>query len=291
MGAVKKTSSYPLIFILLIGILALGACAAPNSLPPGTPTAIASLKATEATSLPSATIIWFPATVTATPFSTQMASPSVEAQPGRGAQSLSDDFSDPQAWQAAKTEGDGGNNIIVNRNRLTAAINVSPAYVFSLRNSPVADNFYAEVAVSVNRCSPGDSYGMLFRAAGNADSYRYVLGCNGQVRVERMQANKVIPIQNWLPSGDAPLAAPGEVRLGIWAAGVEMRFFLNGHYQFNVIDPVFHNGMFGLFANSVNPEGMNISFSNLSIDDVSYLSPTPTTTPRKTATPTRTPRR
>ncbi len=291
---VKKTSILPLTFSLLIGILALGACASPksnaDSLTPGLPTAIASLDTAEASPIPSATIVWFPATVTATPFLPPAAAPSLEAQPGRGAQSLLDDFSDPQAWQAAKTESDGGNSIIVNRNRLTASINVSPAYTFSLRKGPILSDFYTEVTVSVNRCTPGDSYGMLFRAAGNADAYRYTLGCNGQVRVERLQANKIIPIQNWLPSGDAPFAAPGKVTLGVWAAGVELRFFLNEHYQFNVIDPVFHSGALGLFANSVNPEGMNISFSNLTVQDVSYVSPTPTTTPRKTATPTRTPR-
>jgi hypothetical protein len=211
-------------------------------------------------------------------------------QPGLGAQSLADDFSDPLAWQAAKTESDGGNDMIINRNRLTAAINIAPAYIFSLRNGLFLKDFYAEVTVKVNRCAPGDSYGMLFRAAGNADLYRYTLGCNGQVRAERMQANKVIPIQNWLPSGDAPRAAPGEVTLGVWVAGVELRFFLNGHYQFKVIDPVFHNGTLGLFANGVNPNGMNVSFSNLVVRDVGYVSPTPTATPRKTPTPTRTPK-
>jgi hypothetical protein len=278
-------------FILLIGILALGACAAPATPPPSDlPTAMSSLDDAEDTPTPTATIVWFPPEPTETPFSTPVASPTLDMQPGRGAQSLADDFSDPLDWQSAKTAGDGGNNIIVNRNRLTAAINVPPAYTFSLRNGLTLKDFYAEVTVNVNRCSVGDSYGMLFRAAGNADTYRYTLGCNGQVRAERMQANKIIPIQNWVPSGDAPPAAPGEVKLGVWVAGVELRFFLNGHYQFNVIDPVFHYGTLGLFANGVSPNGMNISFSDLTVQDVSYVSPTPTATPRKTSTPTRTPR-
>jgi hypothetical protein len=290
---VKKTFNLNLTFLFLTGILMLGACATPVDNNPATlspPTVISSQDGAEDTPVPTDTIVWFPPTVTATPFSTPLASPSIDMRPGLGAQSLADDFSDPLAWQAAKAESDGGNNIIINRNRLTAAINVSPAYISSLHNGLLLKDFYAEVTVGLNRCAPSDSYGMLFRAAGNADAYRYTLGCNGQVRVERMQANKIIPIQNWLPSGDAPLAAPGEVTLGVWVAGVELRFFLNGHYQFKVIDPVFHNGTLGLFANSVNPNGMNVSFSNLSVRDISYVSPTPTATPRKTATPTRTPR-
>ena len=282
-----------LTIILLIGTLALEACAVPaNTAAPLTqelPTAISSLGGAD-TPTPTATIVWFPPEPTETPFSTSVASPTLDAQPGRGAQSFADDFSDPTGWQAAKTAGDGGNDIIVNRNRLTAAINVPPAYTFSLRNGLMLKDFYAEVTVSVNRCGVGDSYGMLFRAAGNADTYRYTLGCNGQVRAERMQANKVVPIQNWVASGDAPLSAPGEVKLGVWVAGVELRFFLNDRYQFSVIDPVFHYGTLGLFASGVNPNGMNISFSDLVVQDVSYVSPTPTATPRKTATPTRTPR-
>jgi hypothetical protein len=300
---VKKISHFYLSFLLFTGILALGACATAvdtsNSSTPNLesgadaenlPLASPSLDANADATTPTATIVWFPPTETWTPFPTPAASAAVEVRPGLGAKSVSDDFSDPIEWRSARTESTGGNDVIVNRNRLTTAINVPPVYVFSLRNGPFLSNFYAEVAVRVNRCAPGDTYGMLFRAAGGADSYRYTLGCNGQVRAERMQANKVIPIQNWVPSGDVPPAAPGEVKLGVWASGVELRFFLNDRYQFAVIDPVFHNGVLGLFANGANPNGMNVSFSELAIYDVSYVSPTPTQTPRKTPTPTRTPR-
>jgi hypothetical protein len=240
--------------------------------------------------VPSATIVWFPPTSTWTPFPTSQASPTLEGLPGLGAQTFSDDFSDPEAWPGAKTESDGGNNAIINRNRLTLAVNAPPVYLFSLNNALQLTNFYAEVDVSVNRCAGNDAYGMLFRAAGNIDSYRYALACNGQVRVERLQANKVNILQDWLPSGDVPPGAPGQVKLGVWVTGVEMRFFLNGHYQFTTIDPVFHNGTLGLFVDAVSSGGMNISFSNLVVRDVSYVSPTPSTTPTKTATPTRTPR-
>jgi len=279
-----------LVFILLIGILTLGACAPANKadlLTPGLSTVISSSPAAVDVT-PSATIVWFPPTATRTPFPTLIASPTLEGLPGLGAETFSDDFSDPKAWQGAKTEGNGGNNAIVNRNRLTLAINISPAYIFSLRNDLQLKNFYAEVNVSVNRCEGGDTYGMLFRAAGNADSYRYVLACNGQFRVERLQANKINILQDWLPSGDVPPGAPGEVKLGVWVAGVELRFFLNGRYQFSVLDPVFHNGTLGLFTNTTSPAGMNISFSNLVVRDVSYVSPTPSPIPSKTPTPTRT---
>lgn len=273
---------------LFLFSLLLAACATPAV--GGPPAAASSAAVSSAAAIPSATIDWFPATATWTPFPSPIASVTVESQPGLGAQTFGDDFSNPKAWQGAQTEGNGTNSVIVNRNRLTLAVNVPPIYLFSLRNDLQVVNFSAQVAVSVNRCAPGDTYGMLFRAAGNADSYRFVLGCNGQVRAERLQANKVIVMQDWLPSGDVPPGAPGQVQMGVWVAGVEMRFFLNGNYQFTVIDPVFHNGTLGLFVNASSPAGMNISFSDLAVRTVTYVSPTPTATPRKTATPTRTPK-
>ena len=279
-----------LILFLLLGTFVLGACAAPAETAPPLSLLTATSTVGGPQNTPTATIVWFPPEDTPTPFPTSIASPTLDALPGRGAQSFSDDFSDPHAWQAAKTQGDGGNDVIVNRNRLTIAINVPPAYIFSLHNDLLLKDFYAEVVVDLNRCSVGDSYGMLFHAIGNEDTYRYALGCNGQVRVERLKANVLVPLQNWLPSADAPFAAPGKVTLGIWVAGVEMRFFLNGHYQFNLIDPVFRFGTLGVFASGTSPNGVNVSFSQLTVNEVSYTSPTPTSTPRKTVTPTRTPR-
>lgn len=282
-----------LTLFLLIAVLILAACLPTNSADQPTP---GLSSGTRPPAGPSATIIWFPPTVTATPFPTQLASATVENLPGLGAETFSDNFSDPKNWQAAGAQSDGSNSVIVNRNRLTLAVNIPPTYLFSLRKDLQLTNFYAEVHVSVNRCDGTDTYGMLFRAAGNADSYRYVLTCNGQLRVERLQANKVniLPYtdgnQDWQSSGDVPPGAPGEVILGVWVAGVETRFFLNGHYQFSVIDPVFHNGTLGLFVDAISPGGMNISFSELVVREVTYVSPTPSATPRKTVTPTRTPR-
>lgn len=278
-----------LIFLLFIGMCALAACVAPTATPPlslstDTPTS------SGPENTPTATIVWFPPEDTPTPFPTPVTFPTINPLPGRGAQTFSDDFSDPTVWQSAKEQSSGGNDIILSRNRLTVSINVPPAYIFSLHKHLLLRDFYAEVVVNLNRCAPGDSYGMLFRTLGNEDSYRYTLGCNGQVRVERLKGNIVSPLQNWLPSADAPMAAPAQVTMGVWASGVEMRFFLNGHYQFNVVDPVFRFGTLGLFSNSTSANGVNVSFRDLTVHEVAFLSPTPTATASKTPTATRTPR-
>ena len=54
-----------------------------------------------------------------------------------------------------------------------------------------------------------------------------------------MRGGVAYPLLDWLSSNDAPIGAPAQVKLGVWAVGREMRFFLNDHYQFSVLDPVF----------------------------------------------------
>jgi len=276
----------PLTLFVLIVALILSACAAqaqepyagldvtPSAPPSGTPTAV---------------IDWFPVTATWTPLPSVEPSATTMQFPGLGAQVFSDNFSQVQDWSRAKTTGTGGNSIILERNRLTLAANITPVSLISLRSGLALTDFYAEVTVSVNRCSGADAYGLLFRAASEAFAYRFLLNCSGKARVERVRDSTSLPLQDWLPSGDAP-GAPGQVRMGVWAAGTEMRFFLNGHYQFRIVDPLFKSGGLGVFANASSPDGMNINFSDLTVNSVDYVSPTPTVTPSRTPVPTRTAR-
>lgn len=273
-------------FLLLIATLLLSACLPASGLeatPPG-------LSAVSTTLSPTATIIWFPATATWTPSPTIEPSATPQPFPGLGPQVFADDFSDPKNWPNAKPEAAGGNSIILERNRLTLALNVPPATLYSLQNGLLLKDFYAKITVSANRCAGADAYGMVFRAASDAYAYRFVLNCTGQARIDRIRGGVVSPLQDWLPSGDAPPGAPGLVTMGIWAAGAEMRFFLNDRYQFTVVDPVFKTGTLGAFASASSPVGMNVSFSNLVVSSVTYVSPTPTATASKTPKPSRTPR-
>lgn len=280
------------IFLLLAATLVLSACAAfaQDISTGGSYNTPADVPVLVETGSPTATIVWFPATATWTPFPTFQPSATPQLFPGLGPQVLQDDFSNLKTWSLTKTESSGGNSIILERNRLTLAVNLSPATLFSLNNSLALTDFFAEIVVSANRCFGPDTYGLLFRSASGAYTYRFLLNCTGQVRVEQARDSRTVPLQDWVPSGDAPSGAPGLVKMGVWSAGVEMRFFLNRRYQFTVIDPVFKNGSLGVYANAISPDGMNISFSNLTVNSVVYVSPTPTTTPSKTPLPSRTPR-
>jgi hypothetical protein len=129
---------------------------------------------------------------------------------------------------------------------------------------------------------------MIFRAVGN-NYYRFTVSCDGQARLERLLSGSNSPLLDWQPSGDAPIAAPAQVKLGIWAAGGEMRVFLNDHYQFVVRDRVLHTGTLGFFAYVNGATPITVSFSDLSVYSVAYISPTPSLTPSRTLIPTRTP--
>ncbi len=253
---------------MLVGLLGLTACGGlfqtsatptPSSLPTATQTV-------------TPTIVWFPPTETNTPIPTQIVVPTPEGHPGLREVLFSDNFDEPELWDTAVSNTASA---LVESNRLTLAISKPGIAILSLRKEPVLRDFYAEITASLSLCRGKDQYGLLVRVQSGSDYYRYVVNCASQVRLERVRSSQPYPVQDWLPSGDAPPGSPGEVKLGVWAVGSEMRFFLNDRYQFTVRDPLFWQGMLGVFAQSAGNDPVTASFSNLVVYAVSYASPTP----------------
>jgi hypothetical protein len=58
-----------------------------------------------------------------------------------------------------------------------------------------------------------------------------------------------------------------------------MRFFLNGRYQFGITDGTYRSGAVGVFARSAGDTPVTVTFSELSIYDVTYSAPAATPTP------------
>jgi hypothetical protein len=127
------------------------------------------------------------------------------------------------------------------------------------RELPLSD-FYAEITARPSLCRGEDNYGLVVRGVGSS-FYRFVLACNGQIRAERISGGTRQPLQEPVPSGDAP-GAPGEVRIGIWAVGSEMRLFLNGRYQFSVTEGTFPSGALGVFVRSTGETPVTVTFLN-----------------------------
>lgn len=252
---------------VLWGLLALAACLPVNMAPP-TETPVPTGTAT-----PTQTIVWFPPSATATQLSVPTYTGTPDMNPGVGRIILEDDFSDEEVWDVAVSDSGSAS---INRNHLT--LTVQPGYYLaSMRRELPLSDFYAEITARPSLCRGEDNYGLVVRGVGSS-FYRFVLACNGQIRAERITGGTRLPLQEPIPSGDAP-GAPGEVRMGIWAVGNEMRLFLNGRYQFLVVDPSFPIGALGVFVRSTGETPVTVTFSDLAVYEVDYILPTKTPIP------------
>jgi hypothetical protein len=220
------------------------------------------------------TIVWFPASATPTllTFPTYTGTP--EMKPGVGSEALTDDFSNKKLWDTAVSEQ---GSAAISRNRLSLAIQPG-VYLASMRREGTFGNFYAEITARPSLCRGEDNYGVIVRSVGSS-YYRLVLSCNAYVRAERVNGGIRLPLLESIPSGDAPRGAPGEVRIGIWAVGSDIRLFLNDRYQFGIRDKSFPSGAIGVFVRSEGDAPMSVTFSDLKVYDVDYVPPTSTPAP------------
>ena len=225
------------------------------------------------TPAPTETIVWFPATATPTLLSVPTYTGTPEMSPGIGKVTLRDGFSDASVWDTATSDQGSAS---ITGNHLTLA--VQPGYYLSsMRHKTTVTDFYAEITARPSLCRGEDNYGLIIRGVGSS-FYRFVLACNGQIRMERISGGTKLLIQEPVPSGDAP-GAPGEVRIGVWAVGRDLRLFLNGRYQFGVMEPTFNTGGIGVYVRAAGDTPVTITFSDLRIYDVHYTPPTRTPVP------------
>jgi hypothetical protein len=211
------------------------------------------------------TIVWFLPTATFTPFPTIITNPTVEMRPGIGNIIFEDQFDDPTQWSLYSTDG---GSVAFGNNEITIAISKEREYLFSIREAPDFDNFYVEITANPNLCRGDDEYGLLFRVSPDQDYYRYSLSCDGKVRLDRIYQNQASSPQPWMPSGAVPPGAPSISRLGVWANGDEMHFFVNDEYQFTAIDPLLNRGSFGVFARSTSDMAVTVNFSDLVVRNI-----------------------
>jgi hypothetical protein len=190
---------------------------------------------------------------------------------GLGGVIATDDFSRSSTWDTASSDQGSAS---ISRDRLTLAVQPG-VYLISLQRNIVAGNFYAEITARPSLCRGDDEYGFLARA--NAVTYyRFSLTCNGQAHAERISLKERHDLHEPVMSGDVPPGAPGEVRIGVWAAGSEIRLFLNGRYQFSISDLNLSSGTVGVFARAAGDTPVTVAFSDLVVRSVDYILPKPT---------------
>jgi len=265
-------------FVCLLAILVLwaGGCngllPTPTLLPTDTPSPVPSI---------TPTIIWFPATFTPTVFPTLAAQPTPEQLTGVGKMILSDNFSDTTLWST-------GQNYLGSAaygdQELTLAGAQPLGDLISLRKTPIPGDSYLEITSNLSMCRGADNYGLLLRASTQQDYYRLMISCLGLLRLERLKDGQIALLQDWIPSGQVPPGSPMELRLGVWAVGNELRFFVNDVYQFSARDPVWTNGKIGVYAHASGDSPLTVSFSDLQVYAVTPPPPetlVPSVTPKK----------
>jgi hypothetical protein len=226
------------------------------------------------TPLPSPTIVWFPPSVTPSPQAFFTSTPMPEMRPGLGDVTVEDDFRDADVWGIAASD-DGSSAL--NDGNLTLAVQPG-VYLLSLRSGLTLSDFYAEITASTSLCRGKDSYGLLVRANAVA-YYRFSVTCEQKMSAERISVGTREVLQSPLPTGDAPPGAPGQVRIGVWAVGREMRLFLNDRYQFTIVNANYPTGTVGVFVHSAGQTAAVVNFSDLKIQEVDYAFPTRTPKP------------
>lgn len=216
------------------------------------------------TALPTETPVWFPPTATSTPSppSSPVPSATPDQHPGIGELILQDDFQEGDGWQAfRKNIGSAA----LGPGELTLSVTSDDGYLTIFRSSPTVDDFYLQVEANPRLCQIGDSYGILVRAASGLDYYRFSVSTDGQVRADRFKSGNVVVLQTWMASGQIPRGCPVFLRLGVWAVGDELRFFVDDVYQFTVKDAAIARGQIGFFARSKTNTVFSVSFSDLEL--------------------------
>jgi hypothetical protein len=214
------------------------------------------------TDTPTPTIVWFPPTPTTTPFPTPLITPTMAASPLAGELILEDDFSDPTQWTLGQT---ASTSVALGVAELTLALDHPGAYLYTLRQGTDLADFYLEISASPSLCRGPDEYGLLLRVSPSNDFYRFSLTCDGQLRLDKYYQGKASSPQPLMYSGAVPPGAPSSSRLGVWASGKEMRFYVNGEYQFTVNDPSLTSGGLGVFIRSNGENALTVSFSDLQV--------------------------
>jgi hypothetical protein len=213
------------------------------------------------------TFVWFPPTdtPTITPIPATL-TPTLEQKPNLGDIIIRDDFTQPAKWQLGRFD-DGV--IAFGTGELALAVSSPGGKLTTFRQEPTLTDFYYEVSASPNLCTDGDAYGLVIRAVNNTDFYAFLLSCSGQVRMERDRVSERIVLKDWTYAiGPVTPDIGGKTRLGVWAYGSELRFFINDVFQFSISDPTFPRGLIGLQARSAGVTALTVNFSNLIIREI-----------------------
>jgi hypothetical protein len=206
--------------------------------------------------------------------------PTVDLRADSGPVLLNDSMDDPSVWQLTTT--DAGVSAITD-GRLTLSVRTPRAYHTAHRIEPVVGDFYAEIEVITEVCSPGDEVGMTARGGGLFEQYRFLIGCDGTARMTRIleEDSRALTLR---VSDPAILGgAPARNRLGIWLSGLDLKFLVNGDEVLTVRDAALSRGTLGVIARAGTGGQVSAAFDDLIV--YALLDPRLTPSPSATRVP------
>lgn len=265
----KSLAKWRLLLLLTLGFT--WGCSSPLALTPETPATPTEIPT------PTPSPVWFPPTATHTPFPTPALTPSPTPALALGGRLLQDDFTPPGPWQTFKNQT---GSAAYEDHQLTLAVAAPKGYLFSLRGDLSLSDAYLEISLQPNLCRGDDAFGLLLRAASEANAYRLVLTCRGQMRLERLRDGRALPLSDWSDLGETVVNPLVETRLGVWMYRDQLRIFVNGFEEITVRDPVYSNGSLGVFARAAGETAISVSFRNLQVFAINpQRLPAPSPTP------------
>ena len=217
---------------------------------------------------PTPTIDWFPATPTPTILPSATPTPQTNLQDpyeGLGDLIVQDDFINTAWWETIRS---GSGNVAFGEENLTFAVSGQGNAITSISQHTLPQNFYLEVTLQTSLCQGEDHIGLIIWQESSDDFYRLLFNCGGQYRFELVQDGLTYGLVNWTGASQVQVGAPATNELGLWVNEGDLRFFLNGAYQFTERVAMDRQGLLGLYAKTVISPAMTVKFSNLAIYQV-----------------------
>jgi hypothetical protein len=264
-----------LLALCAVGGAVLCGCAPVRATPTGTPA--------PDTPTPAVTLAFptLPPTATLTPPPSLTPTPDIGARLGQ--RLLADDFSEDAGWGLG-ADGLGASSL--EGGRLVLALHQNGTFRYVLAPDAFAGDFYLEVTLRTELCSPNDEFGVMVRLTPGSENYRIGLHCDGRARITRVLQDSSIALLLPTESDLIIAGAPAENRLAVMASGSTMTMFINGFEAFQVRDRAIISGRFALFVRAGRSTQLTVGFDDLEIYD---LLPLPTATPAGAPPPPPTP--
>jgi len=213
------------------------------------------------TTLADAPTVAFPTvvpTATWTPGATL--TPTADLRPGIGPLLLHDRMDGPSAWNLTTTAGGGA---ALTNGRLTLSVRTARGYHTAFRAEPVVGDFYAEVDVYTEVCSPGDEVGLTARGNAQGEQYRFLMGCDGTARITRVLEDGSRALTLRVATPVILPGAPAHNHLAIWVHRLDLTFLVNDNEVLTVRDAALTRGALGLIARAGSGGQVSAAFDDL----------------------------